>query len=70
MTALTILSLILGLASVGSLLLAISTDYWLYTSEPIDFEKMILDGQAGISPDDFPPEALKVSIQLHYIIST
>ena len=61
MIALTTLSLILGLASVGSLFLAISTDYWLYTKEPVDFEQMILEGQAGISEEDFPPDALEVS---------
>ena len=61
MIALTTLSLILGLASVGSLFLAISTDYWLYYKEPVDFEQMILEGQAGISEEDFPPDALEVS---------
>ena len=60
MVALHLLFLVFGLSAVGSLFLAVITNYWLYTSEPFDFEKMILEGQAEINGDDFPPEALQV----------
>ncbi len=59
MIALTIIALLTGLASTGALLLAIVTDYWLYTSEPLDFENMILGGEVDVSAEDFPPDALE-----------
>ena len=37
------ISLTFGLASTGALLLAVATDYWLYTSEPMDFENMVME---------------------------
>ena len=49
MRTLTLIALGFGLASVGTLFLAIATDYWLFTSEPVDFETMILDGQSEVS---------------------
>ena len=65
MVTLHIVSLVFGLASVGSLFLAVTTDYWLYTSEPFDFEKMILEGQAEITGEEFPPDVLQVRIHLY-----
>ena len=62
MVALHLLSLVFGLASVGSLFLAVITDYWLYTSEPFDFENMILEGQAEIAGEDFPTDAIQVKL--------
>ena len=59
MRTLTLISLGLGLASVGMLFLAIVTDYWLFTSEPLDFENMIMNGQSEISEEDFPPDTLQ-----------
>ena len=48
MRTLTLISLGFGLASVGALFLAIATDYWLFTSEPVDFESMVLEGQSEV----------------------
>ncbi len=59
MRTLTLVALGFGLASVGALFLAIATDYWLFTSEPVDFEKMILGGQSEISKDEFPPDTIQ-----------
>ncbi len=59
MVTLAILALVFGLASCGSLLLAVATDYWLYTREPIDFENMILGGAQDISHEEFPPVSLQ-----------
>ena len=43
MRTLTLISLTFGLAATGALLLAVATDYWLYTSEPMDFENMVME---------------------------
>ena len=69
MVTLHTVSLVFGLASVGSLFLAVTTDYWLYTSEPFDFEKMILEGQAEITGEEFPPDVLQVRIHLYRVSS-
>ena len=66
MRTLTLISLTFGLASTGTLLLAVATDYWLFTSEPINFEEMVLGGQADLSEEEFPPETLDV-MELDYL---
>ena len=60
MRTLTLISLGFGLASVGTLFLAIATDYWLFTSEPVDFESMILGGE--------PEVGLFICIKIYFSI--
>ena len=49
-------SLVMGLMSFGALSLAVATDFWLYTSEPVtislDSFNSSMDG--GESPDQLP----------------
>ncbi len=53
------ISLALGLTATGVLSLAIATDYWLFSSEPLDFENMILEGAATLSKDEVDPNVLE-----------
>ncbi len=58
MRTLTLISLTFGLASTGALLLAVATDYWLYTSEPVNIEEMMMNGQSDVSEEEFPLESV------------
>ena len=44
MRTLSVVSLVLGLAAVGTLALAVATDYWLFTVEPITADLMTDEG--------------------------
>ena len=59
MALLSFVSLALGLAATGVLSLAIVTDYWLYTSEPLDFESMVMDINPALPSEDFSPDAVQ-----------
>jgi hypothetical protein len=50
---LTLLSLAFGLLASGALALAVATDYWLYTSEPLGEDDM-QDMIPSVSPGDYP----------------
>ena len=54
MRSLTLISLGLGLISTGILSLAIATDYWLFSSEPVDFENMVMNGEQELDAEDLP----------------
>ncbi len=56
---LTLVSLGLGLVATGVLSLAIVTDYWLYSSEPLDFENMVMGGNPSLPAEGFPPDTLQ-----------
>ncbi len=58
MRSLTLISLGLGLIATGILSLAIATDYWLFSSEPVDFENMVMNGEPSVEAEDFPPDTL------------
>ena len=51
MRALGLISLILGLAAVGALALAVATDYWLYTIEPINLDMFTYQGEEELDAD-------------------
>ena len=55
---LDILSLLLGLLACGILSLSVVTDYWLYTTEPMDFSEMIMGGKSELEEDEMPPKSL------------
>ncbi len=59
MTMLTLVSLGLGLVATGVLSLAIVTDFWLYSSEPLDFENMVMGGNPSLPAEEFPPDTLQ-----------
>ena len=45
---LSVLSLVLGLAAVGTLALAIATDYWLFTVEPVTENMFTTEGDGSV----------------------
>ena len=51
--ALSMASLAFGLVATGGLALAVATDFWLYTSEPILIPDSVL--ATGPGPDDYYP---------------
>ena len=55
---LSLVSLLLGLLASGILTLAVVTDYWLYTTEPMNFEEMIMGGKSELDEEDLPLETL------------
>ena len=59
MAMLTFVSLALGLVATGVLSLAVATDYWLYSSEPLDFENMVMDANPALPEEDFAPDELQ-----------
>ena len=55
---LDIISLFLGLLACGILSLSVVTDYWLYTTEPMDFNEMIMGGKSELEEEEMPPQSL------------
>ena len=45
---LSVLSLVLGLAAVGTLALAVATDYWLFTVEPVTENMFTTEGDGSV----------------------
>ena len=45
---LSVLSLMLGLAAVGTLALAVATDYWLFTVEPVTENMFSTEGDGSV----------------------
>ena len=58
---LSLLSLAFGLVATGALSLAVATDYWLFTTEPMPLSEMapdpsMLENLAGANPEGEMPE--------------
>ncbi len=51
MKTLSLISLVLGLAALGALALAVVTDYWLFSVEPITPDMFPSEGEEGVDPD-------------------
>ncbi len=69
MRGLSYISLGLGLAATGTLALAVATDYWLYSSEPVDFEQMILQGHSELGEDNFPEAGLVEGLEEPFLMN-
>jgi len=48
------LALVFGLLAVGTLSLSVATDYWLFTTEALDMEKLLSESSSPLPPP--PPE--------------
>ncbi len=67
MKTLPLISLILGLGSIGALALAVATDYWLFSVEPITTDMLLnmLPNEGG----DAGGDQVKVSTAIHAVTS-